>query len=473
MAGITSYGAYVPLFRVGRETRNWGMPIEKAVAAHDEDSLTMAVAAGLDCLADTDRKSVDAMYVATTTSPYAEYQLAALAAAAMDLRADIITEDVANTLRAGTTALRSALAAVAGGSAKKALVTAADCRMGMPRGAFDQASGDGAAAVMVGDEDVAVEVEAVYSLSDPMLDSWRAEGDAVVRSWEDRMIMEEGYRRIMVEAVRGALGKWNMTPKDFSKVACFTPDAREHGRVGATLGFDRSQMQDHLIGKSGCSGVAHSLQILVSALEEAKAGDRILLVGYGNGADVFNLRVTDKIENLRSRHGIKGHLESKRVMADYNQYLRWRQLIGAESARRPTAVGPSVSALWRERSDVLPMYGTKCKACGYPQYPSQRVCTECQTWDQMESYRFSDKKGTIYTFTKDSLAGGAVEPPSIVTVVDFDGGGRAMLQMTDRIPDEVDLSWIGKRVDLTFRKVAFAGGVHNYFWKCMPERFPS
>ncbi len=472
MAGITWYGAYVPLFRIGRETRGWGMPIEKAVASHDEDSVTMAVAAALDCLADLDRKSVDALYLATTTSPYIEYQLAALVAAAIDLRADILTEDVTNTLRAGTTALRSALNFVAAEPGRKALVTAADCRMGTPRGAFDQTSGDGAAAIMVGGEDVAVEVDGVYSLADPMLDTWRAEGDVTVRSWEDRMILEEGYRRIMGEAIHGALSKWNMTPKDFNKVASFAPDAREHARVGAEAGFDRSQLQDHLIGRSGSSGAAHALQVLACALEEAKAGDRILLVGYGNGADVFNLRVTDKIENIHNRHGMKGYLESKRIMADYNQYLRWRQLIGVETARRPTGVGPSVSALWRERSDVLPMYGTKCKVCGYPQYPAQRVCTECQTWDQMEPYRFSDKKATIFTFTKDSLAGGGVEPPSIATVVDFDGGGRAMLGMTDRIPDEVDLSWIGKRMDLTFRKYSFAGGVHNYGWKCMPERFP-
>jgi len=473
MAGITSFGAYVPLFRVGRETRNWGMPIEKAIASHDEDSLTMAVAAALDCLADMDRKSVDALYVATTTSPYIEHQLAAIAGAAMDLRADILTEDVSNTLRAGTTALRSALNFAAAEPGRKALVTTADCRMGTPRGGFDQTSGDGAAAIMVSDQNVAVEVDGVYSLADPMLDTWRAEGDAMVRSWEDRFILDEGYRRIMSESIRGALGKWNMTAKDFSKVAYYAPEPREHGRVAAEFGFDRSQVQDPLFGRSGSSGTAHALQVLICALEEAKAGDRILFVGYGDGADIFNLRVTDKIESLRNRHGMKGYLESKRLMVDFNQYLRWRQLIGAESARRPASVGPSVSALWRERSDVLPMYGTRCKACGYPQYPSQRVCTNCFTWDQMEPYRFSDKKGTIYTFTKDSLAGGAIEPPSIVTVVDFEGGGRAMLGMTDRVPEEVDLSWIGKKVDLTFRKISFAGGVHNYFWKCMPERFPS
>ena len=35
------------------------MPGEKVVANYDEDSLTMAVAAGIDCLTEIDRKKVD------------------------------------------------------------------------------------------------------------------------------------------------------------------------------------------------------------------------------------------------------------------------------------------------------------------------------------------------------------------------------------------------------------------------------
>ncbi|MCP4577249.1 MAG: hypothetical protein GY846_13310 [Deltaproteobacteria bacterium] len=59
MSGIVSYGAYIPRYRIDRKliykAMGWlnpatFMPGEKAVANYDEDSLTMAVAAGIDCL---------------------------------------------------------------------------------------------------------------------------------------------------------------------------------------------------------------------------------------------------------------------------------------------------------------------------------------------------------------------------------------------------------------------------------------
>jgi hydroxymethylglutaryl-CoA synthase len=50
-------------------------------------------------------------------------------------------------------------------------------------------------------------------------------------------------------------------------------------------------------------------------------------------------------------------------------------------------------------------------------------------------------------------------------VVDFDGGGRYTLELTDADPAEVE---IGTRVEMTFRKLYTAGDVHNYFWKARP-----
>jgi len=77
MAKIASFGAYIPLFRLSRQEMGnaWGVPAvpgERAVANADEDSLTMAVAAGLDCLAGIDPSSVDGLFFATTTAPYSE-----------------------------------------------------------------------------------------------------------------------------------------------------------------------------------------------------------------------------------------------------------------------------------------------------------------------------------------------------------------------------------------------------------------
>ena len=169
MIGITSYGAYVPLRRLST-----GPQTEKAVANWDEDSLTMAVAAAIDCLGNIDRKSIDGLYFASTTPPYAEKLSATTAAWAIDLRRDILTADVTDSLRAGTGALKMAADTVRAGSAKNVLVTASDLRMG---GDF----ADGAAAFVIGDKDVIATIEASYSLNNELLDVWRAGGSVLCR----------------------------------------------------------------------------------------------------------------------------------------------------------------------------------------------------------------------------------------------------------------------------------------------------
>ena len=132
MVGIVSYGAYIPKWRMSRELLRRGLKGEKAVAGRDEDPVTMAVSAVLDCLNGLERESIDGLFFASTTAPYREKQIATIVAAAADLRRDIFTADFANSLRAGTAALRAAVDAVKAGSAKKVMVVAADSRLGAP-----------------------------------------------------------------------------------------------------------------------------------------------------------------------------------------------------------------------------------------------------------------------------------------------------------------------------------------------------
>ncbi|MCX5911489.1 MAG: 3-hydroxy-3-methylglutaryl CoA synthase, partial [Deltaproteobacteria bacterium] len=85
MAGIINYGIYIPKYRLGRDVvaRAWGPQYisgERAVANHDEDSLTMATEAALNCLVGTDPKTVEGLIFASTTSPYVEKQASTLVA---------------------------------------------------------------------------------------------------------------------------------------------------------------------------------------------------------------------------------------------------------------------------------------------------------------------------------------------------------------------------------------------------------
>src|SRR4030042_1418801 len=151
MVGIVSYGAYIPIYRLSLESiaSVWGGPSgrgEKAVSNADEDSVTMAVEAVLDCLTGIERQVVDGLYLASTTTPYREKQSASIIRAATDLREEITTIDFANSLRGATNAMSAAANAVKAGEAKRVMVVASDCRLPAPKSEFEPIFGDGSAA---------------------------------------------------------------------------------------------------------------------------------------------------------------------------------------------------------------------------------------------------------------------------------------------------------------------------------------
>lgn len=468
MIGITSFDAYAPAYRLSRDaiSKFWGtrsLGGERAVAKYDEDSLTMAVAATTGCI----RRSpltVDGLYLASTTLPYQEKQTAALVAAAADLSREIRTADFTGSLRAGTIALNAAFDAVQSGTAENIIVAAADCRMGQGKSQSEQLLGEGAAAMAIGTENVLASIEGSYSLSSELIDSWRLEGDTFTRSWEERFVITEGYLKTMIQVVSGILRKYGLSPKDFSKVVLYGPEKRSHALLAKQLGLDMSaQVQDPLFQYIGNTGTAALPMMIVAALEKANQGDLILVANYGDGGDAIILRVTENIETLKKAQG-RRTLSEMKIPISYERYLNWRNLVPLHEISRPPSPPPSITCLWRESRNVLALYGTKCVHCGYPQYPAQRVCANCQTKDQYENYKFSDKKGTVVAYTVDYLTTNR-EAPAVVGIVDFEGGGRMMCEITECEPTQIK---VGMAVEMCFRKIGLRGGFQNYFWKARP-----
>jgi len=461
MVGITAYGAYVPMLRLplGKP----GGP-EKAVANWDEDAVTMAVAAAIDCLRGVDRATIDGVVFASTSYPFKEKQGAAIIAKALDLRRDALTTDLGDTLRAGTSALRSALDAVRAGSAKRVLVAVGDVRMAAPRSALEANLGDGAAAFLVGAEGVALAPVASHSIADEIIDVWRTEGDPFVHAWEDRFVVDHGYRDNVREVVQALLAKSGATAKDCTRVVLYGPDARSHAAMLRELGFTPAQAQDPFFGRVGNAGAAFTPLLLAAALEGAKAGDRLLVVSYGDGADAFLFEATAVAERLEGRRGAAWHLARRAELPSYDVYLRFRQLLRTEHDRRAGA-GLSATKHFRDRDVDLSLLGQKCRRCGTAQYPFQRVCFSCYAKDDFDTIRLSDKIGAVRSFTFDFFAGSPT-PPLVASVIDVEGA-RLYLQMTDVNPKEVKLDL---PVEFTFRKMHEAGGTPNYYWKCSPVR---
>ena len=465
--GIISFGAYIPIHRLGPETRGCLFPFEKAVGYYDEDSLTMAVAATLDCLADQDRSAVDGVYFASTTAPYREKLTATTAALACDLRNDILTVDFANSVRAGTTAFRTALDTIKAGSARNLIVAASDCgRLGQPRDNFDQNNGDGAAAFLVCEGDVLATVEAFDSISNEMLDVWRIDCGKYLRSAEDRFILDEGYFKVLPSAISAFLTKRNLSLNDISKVVFNAPDRRRHTDMAKKLGFAPAQVQDSLFGKMGNTGAAFTPMLLVAALEEAKPGDTILAASYGNGVDILLLKATESIGKISGRRGIRRNLARKMVIPDYETYLGFRHSPQEGNLYPPAR--PSASAAWRDQAAIFRLHAGRCMSCGTIQYPAQRICGRCRAKDRAEPVRLSDRRAKIFTYTLDKLAQiPSYDLPMVDSILDFEGGGRGCFQMTDRDPREVK---VGLEVEMTFRKLHTAFEMNSYFWKCTPVR---
>lgn len=476
MAGIISFGTHIPAHRLSRAlmAQSWetgGLPGERAVANYDEDSLTMAVEAARNCLkpANIPLEQIDGLYFATTTAPYLEKQSAALMAAALSLPAHVQTLDFGNSLRSGTGALGAALNAIISGALNKVLVCAADMRLFRPKSYHEMFCGDGAVAFLLGKEDLIAEIDSFDSFYDEIQDVWRHDNERFIRTAEDRFVQDFGYCRVVRQAVAAMLEKHDLTTGHFSKVCANFSNAKTIGRLFGELGFrPEDQIQTDLVHSVGDTGTAMALMNAACALEAARPNERILVCAYGNGCDTICIRTTERITGYGSPLTISDQVDRKIMLDNYNRYLIWRALIEVQTVARPPLEErqPTPAAQWRETRGELALCGTRCLACGTPQYPPQRICMVCKAKDNHAPYSFSWKTAGVFSFSHDYIME-SLDPPVTSTVVDFEGGGRMICDMTDRRIDEVA---VGMAVEMTFRKLYSVGGINNYWWKCKPVR---
>ena len=360
MVGITSFGVYVPAYRLPREeiARVWktrSRKGERAVARFDEDTLTMAANAGMDCMKYSEQKA-DALFFGSTTPPYREKQTAAIIAAVTDHPEQTRTADFAGSLRSGTIALSSAIDAVKSGAAKNVIVAVSDSRMGPGKSQFEQQFGDGAVALSVGSSELLAAIEAQYSIFDDSYDTWRTERTPFVQSWEERFTLNESFMNVMKKTIAGILEKCQLTPADFSKAVFYAPDGKAQADLARAVGFDPSQVQDPSFDSIGNTGTAALPLMLVTALCEARPGDRILVANYGDGGDAFVLKTTENLAGSRAQQERVKKRLNKKIPIDYGRYLTWRGLVPLEQPRRPQsppAVCPLFTAGKKKRSGSL------------------------------------------------------------------------------------------------------------------------
>ena len=463
MIGITRLATYFPRHRLDRAliAKAWGGRASgtRTVAGVDEDALTMAVEAGAACLGAGDARAIDALYFASTSAPYHEKQVASFVGTALDARRDLVVADFAGSTRAGLSALRAALDAVAAGSVGTALVTVADARLAEPESDLEPIVGDGAAAALVGRDGVIAELVASASVAEEFTHLYRTDVQRYVQVSDARFGTQYGYAVVVPEAVQAALAKAGVAAKTIAKLVLAAPDARAATDAAKKIGCDpATQLVPGLVAEAGVLGAPDPLVLLSRALETAQAGDIVVVAAYGEGADAFVFRVTPALVTARPTP-IAERMARPVAVASYEKYLKSRNVIPVDYQGEPF---PTYLE-WKELKQDIRLYGSRCEACGLVQYPMAQVCLGCKARERMVDHKLG-RHGAVFTYTIDHLAPVA-EHPMPMLVIDLDGGGRVYLQGTDTAEGEIT---VGTRVALTFRRLHESGGNRNYYWKARP-----
>ena len=456
MRGIISAGAYLPK---GRLDRSGIRPVAGAgggkgtrtVASYDEDTTTMGVEAGRLALRSAPGAARPSALWFTTVAPaYVDKTNATAIHAALRLDHDVPAVDFGGAVRSAIGALRAALH-----GSGTTLVVASDLRTGLPGSADESAGGDGAAALLIGEEadgPLLADYLGGAGTTEEFLDRWRTPGDVRSKQWEERF-GETKYVALGDQAWRAGLKDAGLEARDVATAIVTSTHARAAASLAKRLGVPA--VADDLGASAGHTGAAHATLLLTRVLETAEPGQVVALVVLADGADVLLFRTTDALAAWAPARPLDAQLAAG-TEVPYGKFLAWRGMLPVEPPRRPEPARVSAAAAGRSEEWKFGFVGRRDPETGDPQLPPLP--------GGGDPVPMADAEGTIVTFTVDRLAY-SPSPPIVFAVVDFDGGGRLPVELTDVGEDEVA---IGGRVEMTFRRLFTADGIHNYFWKARP-----
>ncbi len=348
MAGIIGYGAYIPTARlkvddIWQEWNDWvdtpavikgrrGLS-EKAVCRWDEDPITMAIAAAKTSLevAGISSSALNAIYFGSCTNPYASKAAAPVIGESLAAPPEAACADCQFATKSGTVALQICTAMVDSGMANHAMAIGSDAlsRHVAPNDPLEYSASCGAAAIILGNENIAANIQGVCSYNTQTPEFFRLDGDRYIKHAgnenEEYMI---GYRRHAKACIELYMAKFSCRTSDFAYISLSQPDGRLPMEVAKETGFSEEQMMPGLIAEEiGDCGSASSLLSLASVLDQAKPRERILLVSYGFGAgcDAIGLETTDLLETVRHRRNGSPNIRelmSNKEYISYSQYLR-------------------------------------------------------------------------------------------------------------------------------------------------------
>jgi uncharacterized OB-fold protein len=319
--------------------------------------------------------------------------------------------------------------------------------------------------VLVGeDPGVIAEFVGAAAATDEFTDRWRAPGDRTSKLWEERF-GENRYIALGQTALGRAMKAAGVESGDIGRLAITGMHGRAVSGLTKKLALGDGVVADDLSASVGQSGTAHPLLVLASTLESlaaegAAAGTVVVLVHLADGADAVVLRTTEALGSWLGARAVADQVAAGAPLT-YAKFLAWRGQLQPEPPRRPEPARVSSTAAHRNEEWKFGFVGSKDRSSGAVHMPPSRVSMAGGAVDDMEPAPMSDAVGTVVTCTVDRLAY-SPSPPIVFAIVDFDGGGRFPVELTDTDAEEVRA---GGRVEMTFRRLFSADGIHDYFWK--------
>ena len=479
MAGILSYGAYIPRKRLQRqavvEANSWFNPALKAYAKGersmcnwDEDTVTMAVEAARDCLKGKAPEALAGVILGTTSAPFKDRQNAGVLATALHLGDDLMTMDVTGSQRAGTTGLVNALKLAS--NEGRILFAASEKRRTKSANVQELLYGDGAAAFTVGPDSGIAEFLGSKQISVDFVDHYKGDGEDFDYHWEERWIRDEGYLKLVPRALDGLFAETGVTADavDHFIMPCLI--RRVGDMVAKKAGIKADAIRDNLHAAMGESGAAHALVMLAQTLEDAEPGQIIVVAGFGQGCDALMFRTTDALAEGRPEMGVSGFLKRRVAETNYNKYLAFNNLVTLDHGLRGEVdKQTALTALYRNKEMLTALIGGKCRKCGTVQFPKSKVCVNpnCGEFHSQDDHPFADTPATVQSWTADNLTY-AVEPPQHFGIVVFKEGGRLMSDITDVDAGGVEVG-MAMRMMFRIKDHDYQRGFTRYFWKAAPD----
>ncbi len=344
MVGIVGYGSYIPRNRIKVEAiaKQWGTDAEsyrkglfveeKSVPGPDQDTITMSVEASLRALqrAEIDPINIGAVYVGSESHPYAVKPSGTTVAEAIGATPDVHCADFEFACKAGSEAMFVALQLVKSNSMDYALGIGADTSQGAPGDALEYTASAGAAAFIMGRENLLASCEYTHSFMTDTPDFWRREHQFYPQHG-GRFTGEPAYFKHITNCANIVMEKAALKPGDFDFAVFHQPNGKFPQKVGKLLGFRQEQISQGLLcPRIGNTYSGSSPLGLTAILDVAKPGNLILMVSYGSGAgsDGFIWKVTDRIDTVRDRAPKTWDIiNGEKVYLDYGLYSKYRRKI--------------------------------------------------------------------------------------------------------------------------------------------------